>query len=168
MLRGVIRLAAKGDTEAIRALSAEAFAQFGDYGTFLPRYLADPWVRTVVCVEQGVLVGFAMVGLTASRRQGGVLVADLLAIAVRAAHCGRGLGTALMERALALATALAGRYGVAEVELSVADTNPRAQRFFVRHGFAVADADEGRYPAGQVAIRMARPLAAPGRPPRAS
>jgi ribosomal protein S18 acetylase RimI-like enzyme len=63
-----------------------------------------------------------------------------------------------MERALALAATLAGRYGVDEVELSVADTNPGAQRFFARHGFTVADADEGRYPAGQVAIRMARPL----------
>ena len=164
----MIRLATKEDTEAIRELSAEAFAQFGDYGTFLPRYLADPWVRTVVCVELGELLGFVMVGLTASRRRGGVLVADILAIAVAAAHRGRGLGTELMARALALATAVTGRYGVAEIELSVADTNPRAQRFFERHGFAVADADEGRYPAGQVAIRMSRPLPAPGRPPRAS
>ena len=165
----MIRLAAKGDTEAIRALSAEAFAQFGDYGTFLPRYLTDPWVRTIVGVEQGALVGFVMVGLTASRRQGGVLVADILAIAVDPAHRGRGIGTELMQRALALAAALAGRYGVAEVELSVADTNSRAQQFFVRHGFAVADADEGRYPAGQVAIRMSRPLPPPGRtPPTAS
>jgi ribosomal protein S18 acetylase RimI-like enzyme len=106
-----------------------------------------------------------MVGLTASRRQGGVLVADILAIAVAAAHRGRGLGAELMERALALASALAGRYGVDEVELSVADSNPRAQRFFVRHGFAVADEDEGRYPAGQVAIRMARPLSRPDRTP---
>lgn len=159
----MLRLAAKGDTEAIRALSAEAFAQFGDYGTFLPRYLADPWVRTVVAVEKAALVGFVMIGLTASRRQGGVLVADILAIAVDTAHRGRGLGTQLMERALALATAQAGRYGVDEVELSVADTNPRAQRFFARHGFVVADADEGRYPAGQVAIRMARPIR-PGDP----
>jgi ribosomal protein S18 acetylase RimI-like enzyme len=166
----VIRLAAKGDTEAIRALSVEVFSQFGDYGTFLPRYLADPWVRTIVCVEAGVLVGFAMVGLTASRRQGGVLVADLLAIAVPAAHQGRGVGTSLMERALTLASALAGRYGVNEVELSVADTNPGALRFFARHGFVVADADEGRYPAGQVAIRMSRPLgpAVGGTGPRAS
>jgi ribosomal protein S18 acetylase RimI-like enzyme len=164
----VIRLAVKGDTDAIRELSAEAFAQFGDYGTFLPRYLSDPWVRTIVCVEQEALVGFVMVGLTASRRRGGVLVADILAIAVEVAHRGQGLGTELMERALALATAVAGRYGVAEIELSVADTNPRAQRFFGRHGFAVADADEGRYPAGQVAIRMSRALPPPGRPPRAA
>lgn len=156
----MIRLAAKGDTETIRSLSVEAFAQFGDYGTFLPRYLVDPWVRTLVCVEQGALVGFVMVGLTASRRQGGVLVADILAIAVTSAWQGRGLGTSLMERALALAAALAGRYGVDAVELSVADTNPGAMRFFQRHGFVVADADEGRYPAGQVAIRMSRPLRA--------
>ncbi|MBI5482463.1 MAG: GNAT family N-acetyltransferase [Deltaproteobacteria bacterium] len=154
----MIRLAAKGDTEAIRALAVEAFSRFGDYGTFLPRYLIDPWVRTIVRVGAGELVGFAMVGLTASRRQGGVLVADILAIAVTAAYQGRGIGTALMERALAMASALAGRYGVDEVELSVADTNPGALRFFARHGFVVADADEGRYPAGQVAIRMSRPL----------
>ena len=158
MLPPMIRLVAKGDTEAIRALSAEAFSQFGDYGTFLPRYLADPWVRTLVRVEGGALVGFVMVGLTASRRQGGVLVADILAIAVTAGYQGRGIGTLLMERALTLATALAGRYGVDEVELSVADTNPGARRFFQRQGFVVADADEGRYPAGQVAIRMSRPL----------
>jgi len=154
----VIRFAQRGDTEAIRALSVEVFAQFGDYGTFLPRYLTDPWVRTLVRVDDGVIVGFAMLGLTPSRRQGGVLVADLLAIAVAPGHQGRGIGTALMARALALATALRGRYGVDEVELSVADTNPGALRFFTRHGFLVADADEGRYPAGQVAIRMARSL----------
>jgi hypothetical protein len=86
----VIRLAAKGDTETIRALSVEAFSQFGDYGAFLPRYLADPWVRTLVRVEGGVLVGFVMVGLTASRRQGGVLVADILAIAVKGGQQQRG------------------------------------------------------------------------------
>jgi ribosomal protein S18 acetylase RimI-like enzyme len=163
----MLRLATQADTEAIRALSAEAFSQFGDYGTFLPRYLADPWVRTIVRLEGDQLVGFVMVGLTASRRRGGVLVADILAIAVPAAHQGRGVGTSLLERALALATALAGRYGVDEVELSVADTNPGAMRFFTRYGFVVADADEGRYPAGQVAIRMARQLKPPGRPPTA-
>jgi ribosomal protein S18 acetylase RimI-like enzyme len=157
----VLRPATPHDASAVGVIAAQVFGYLGDYGAFLPRYLEDQWVTTVIDAEPGGVRGFVMVGLAPSRQAGGGAVADLLAIAVAPGHQGRGLGTRLMARALELAAELAGRYDVHTLELSVADTNPGAQRFFARHGFEVVDATEGLYPNGQVAIRMARPIVLP-------
>ncbi|HEY3357094.1 MAG TPA: N-acetyltransferase [Polyangia bacterium] len=157
----MIRLATARDTEAVRVISEQVFSYLGDYGTYLPRYLEDAWVTTSVDETAGVVRGFVMVGLAPSRRAGAGAVADLLAIAVAPEFQRQGLGTAFLAHAFVLAADLQERYGVTEMELSVADANPGAQRFFARHGFRVVDAAEGRYPAGQVAIRMARLIAPP-------
>jgi ribosomal protein S18 acetylase RimI-like enzyme len=156
----VLRWGGQDDAAVIRDLSARVFGHFGDYGAFLPRYLDDPWVKTIVAESDGVVAGFVMVGLTASPRLGGELVADLLAIAVAPGRQGQGLGTVLLEQALVVAAGLGQRYGLRAIELSVADTNPGAQRFFTRHGFVVVTPTDGYYPAGQVAIRMSRSLEA--------
>ena len=154
----MIRPARKSDTEAIRAISAQVFAQFGDYGTFLPRYLDDAWVETAVDEEAGCIRGFIMLALAPSRRPRSGPIADMLAIAVAPGQQNQGLGAALLTHAVALASRLREQYDVREIELSVADTNVAAQRFFRRHGFRVVDATEGRYPAGQTAMRMARTI----------
>jgi ribosomal protein S18 acetylase RimI-like enzyme len=158
MIGAMLRPATTMDAAAVRVISEQVFSYLGDYGTYLPRYLDDGWVTTAVDEEGGVVRGFVMVGLAPSRRTGGGAVADLLAIAVGPAFQRAGLGTKLLAQAEVLAADLQERFGVNEMELSVADTNSGAQRFFTRHGFRVIDATEGRYPAGQVAIRMARLL----------
>jgi ribosomal protein S18 acetylase RimI-like enzyme len=160
----VIRRATQADADAIREISERVFAQFGDYGTYLPRYLDDSWVTTTLYLEASRALGFVMVGLVPSRRQGGGVVADLLAIAVAPEHQDRGVGSELMRHALEVAGEHSRRFGITTIELSVADTNPAAQRFFERHGFTVVDPTEGRYPAGQTAIRMSRALAPTGAP----
>ncbi|BAL88301.1 putative GCN5-related N-acetyltransferase [Actinoplanes missouriensis 431] len=67
------------------------------------------------------------------RERDGVLVLD--GICVAAEHRGRGIGSALLDAV----TELAARHGDQWVQLSVIDTNPRAEALYRRHGFATAE-----------------------------
>ncbi|MEU4562714.1 GNAT family N-acetyltransferase [Actinoplanes sp. NPDC023936] len=66
------------------------------------------------------------------RELDGVLVLD--GICVAAEHRGRGIGSALLDAA----TELGARHGDQWVQLSVVDTNPRAEALYRRVGFETA------------------------------
>jgi ribosomal-protein-alanine N-acetyltransferase len=144
----VLRPATPADHGWIRALSGEVYRSLGDYATIIGSWLDHPGVLIEVDVTAtGEPRGFLLIGFVDG-------YADLLAIAVAVAHQGRGLGGGL----LAHAVALAHQRGAAELRLTVADSNPRAQALFRRSGFAVLAEDHGRYDGGQRAIRMRRSL----------
>ncbi|MDX9999785.1 MAG: N-acetyltransferase [Polyangia bacterium] len=152
------------------ALAHEAFSLYGsDYGLMIPAYARDTRVITLVCELSGALVGFLQVGFLEPRMGRRGLVADILAVAVVPAYQGKGLGTALFERALELLEPMLERGSLSTVQLTVADTNLGASRLFDRLGFEVLDEDYGTYEGGQRAIRMSlgerhRLKPSPGRP----
>ncbi|MEU8238234.1 GNAT family N-acetyltransferase [Actinoplanes missouriensis] len=67
------------------------------------------------------------------REMNGVLVLD--GICVAAEHRGHGIGSALLDAI----TELAAQHGDQWVQLSVVDTNPRAEALYRRQGFATAE-----------------------------
>jgi ribosomal-protein-alanine N-acetyltransferase len=76
-------------------------------------------------------------------------------MAVARSHWGRGIGSALLESLLAEAA----RRECTEVFLEVRADNPRAQRLYIRHGFADMGLRRGYYqPSGTDAIVMRRPM----------
>jgi [ribosomal protein S18]-alanine N-acetyltransferase len=123
----------------------------------------------LVAEDEAGVAGYA--GLLAAARQ-----ADVLTLAVAAGRWGRGIGSALLTALLAEA----GRRGCAEVFLEVRHDNDRAQRLYLRHGFAQVGIRRGYYqPSGADALVMRLDLAAarasgpaaperPGRPDRHS
>jgi ribosomal protein S18 acetylase RimI-like enzyme len=80
-------------------------------------------------------------------------VGELLSIAVVPELRSLGIGSALLDRAIA--TAFEAGPKVREIRLSVAEGNARAQRMFARRGFRIGPA-VGIYPAGQRALFMSK------------
>lgn len=151
----VIRRATSADQPLLGEIAGDVFAIYGsDYGLMIPAYARDVRVITLVYEIEGIPVGFIQVGFLESRSGRRGLIADVLAVAVAEGYRRRGLGTALFQRAFALLRPMLDRGTVADVQLTVADSNARAFQLFERLGFQVLDADYGTYEGGQCAIRM--------------
>lgn len=151
---GRLRPGRAQDEDAVRSIADEVFTVFGEYGSWLPGYLTHPGVWSYIYEERRDVVGFALLGiLEPDERQGGRL-ADLLAIAVRASHQGRGIGTMLLKQVVEKARYLRHAIDLREVRLTVAEPNERARRFFVRFGFLPIEGDHGYYDKGQRALRL--------------
>jgi ribosomal-protein-alanine N-acetyltransferase len=131
----------------------------------LPAWLAQPGVHLYIAEGGGEPVGFALVGFERDDEYEGPppseggdwLAADLLAVAVPPTLEGKGLGRLLLGHVLRRVAEVAQWRAVHEVRLTVADKNERARRLFARAGFVDAGV-EGRYPNGQRALRMRRPV----------
>lgn len=155
----MIRRAVPDDHAWIRDTSSQVYADFGDYGTIIPAWMAHPGVLTFLeCDdESGERRGFILVGFYEPPDvKRGDYVADLLAIAVAPQHQRSGIGGRLLEFAVDLAQQAGRRVPVPELRLTVAHTNLPAQRLFQKNGFVVLDANHGNYDGGQRAIRMRR------------
>jgi ribosomal-protein-alanine N-acetyltransferase len=150
----VIRAATEADHAWIRRLSAEVYAALGDYDLIIGSWLDHPGVLAQVDEHDGARRGFILLGFHPA--SGGATVADLLAIAVDAAHRRRGLGARLLEHAIHLGELARRDRALDELRLTVAEDNPVARRLFEAFGFRAVDEDHGRYDGGQRAIRMAR------------
>jgi ribosomal protein S18 acetylase RimI-like enzyme len=103
-----------------------------DYARFLGTQLKEPEAAVLVAETQGVVIGYAYVAVEgwdymALRGPAGALH-DVI---VDPAHRGQGVGTMLLEAALAF---LKSR-GAPRVVLSTAEQNEGAQRLFARAGF---------------------------------
>jgi ribosomal protein S18 acetylase RimI-like enzyme len=159
----MIRRAAPADHDFIIQTGALVYAPLGDYGRILPGWLAHPGVLGFVeaddCATDRAR-GFILLGFYTGWGEGsprpGELVADLLAIAVAPEHQRAGIGNRLLEFALDFVGEAASRAPVTEIRLTVAESNPGAQRLFRRHGFDSVDEHHGEYDGGQRAIRMRR------------
>jgi ribosomal-protein-alanine N-acetyltransferase len=144
----------------VRRLAGECFAALGDYRPVLPDWLRHPGVTTHIAEEEGVRVGFTMLGFYGDE-QAGAYVADLLAIAVAPEAEGRGIGGQLLTHAIAEARAARRYLPLTELRLTVAEDNQRARRLFARFDFTEVPGDHGRYDGGQRALVLARPLVLP-------
>lgn len=111
--------AAPGDIAVFIAahLSAERFGE----------YLADPGRVILTAVEQGRIVGYAMLIRGADR-------VELSKMYVLPSYHSTGVATALMQTGIDWAS----QTGAAQLWLGVNQKNARAQRFYRKHGFEVS------------------------------
>jgi ribosomal protein S18 acetylase RimI-like enzyme len=154
----VLRPARGGDRPFVRALAAEAFAVYGDYGPLLLEWLDTPGVEATIAVDEGVEVGLTLVAFVPDPEVPACWVADVLAIAVRAPSRRRGLGRRLLEAVLARVHEAARQWPLPAVRLSVAEDNAPARALFEGAGFQYTGGEDRFYPRGQRALHMRRPL----------
>jgi GNAT superfamily N-acetyltransferase len=138
----LIRPATAADAQAIGALwDVSARAGFMEllppdhpFPSFDParmaELLADPTVRILVADEDGSLTGYTTFG-TSRDADAGADVGEVRTFFVAPTTWRRGIGTALMEPALAGLAEL----GYAEATLWSFAENARANAFYERHGF---------------------------------
>jgi ribosomal protein S18 acetylase RimI-like enzyme len=152
-----IRRGGSADAPFVRTVAEQVFAELGDYGRILPTWLVHEGVLTHIAEEDGVAVGYTMLGFySAGPPRADEYVADLLAIAVAPSAQGRGIGKQLLKHAIEQAASARKRMPVVELRLSVAEPNARARRLFLQHGFDFVEGEHGRYDGGQRALHMAR------------
>jgi [ribosomal protein S18]-alanine N-acetyltransferase len=160
---------AAADLPAVAGLERDLFPDDAWTPEMFASELSGTGRYYLVAEDGGQLVGYAGLLAPAHRpsRRAPHGQADVLTMAVASSHWGQGIGSALLEALLAEAAAR----GCAEVFLEVRADNPRAQRLYLRYGFAEAGLRRGYYqPSGTDAIVMRRPLdhakPAPGAPER--
>jgi ribosomal protein S18 acetylase RimI-like enzyme len=140
------RMAGPDDAALLAALSTRAFTEtFGhlyapaDLAAFLGRLdeaswaaeLADPALAIRIVEDHGVAAGFAKLGPPAAAFTPPGPHAELRQLYVLAPWHGTGLADALMGWTIEAARAR----GAVALYLSVFIDNPRARRFYERHGF---------------------------------
>ena len=161
----MIRRAELADHPWIIATGAEAYLDLGDYTRILPSWLEQPGVLAWIDHDMaGRGRGFAMLGFYLDEpglQLPSQVVADLLALAVLPGFQGRGIGTRLLHHVIEVSERVAPSSHIATLRLTVAESNTGAQRLYARYGFRVADSS-ATYDRGQKALRMVRPLRAPG------
>lgn len=169
-----VRPATPADRGFVRALAAEVFGSYGDYGRLVPEWMSGAGVKTLIVTEAMEPAGFAvtcMARVPSTRKPLGAptlgadgidscLAVDLMAIAIEPARQGRGLGRWLLDVVVEGAQDLAAGTDlpIVEVTLTVAEDNAIARHLFTSAGFVAVGGGGGTYPGGQVAQQMARPV----------
>jgi ribosomal protein S18 acetylase RimI-like enzyme len=144
-----LRPATDSDLDFVLDLCRRVFQKYGSYDRYLADWLRAPYVSTWIAELDSVPAGFFMLAIHREDEH----TAELLSIAVVPELRSRGIGSALLDRAIAIAFEAAPE--VREIRLSVAEGNARAQRMFARRGFRIGPA-VGIYPAGQRALFMSK------------
>lgn len=134
-----VRRLTAADALAFRHVRLEALRLHPDaYGSTLTQWEALPESRYIQRLENGVVFGLwtekGLEGLLAYDREDGHNArhrASLHAVYVRKRLRGKGAVDLLIEAAIAQGRA----DGLAQIELSVAETNTRAYDAYARHGF---------------------------------
>jgi ribosomal protein S18 acetylase RimI-like enzyme len=155
----LLRPALRCDLDFIVALCRRVFLEFGSYDRYVADWFREGIVTTCIAESGSVTAGFFMLAIHPPDGSEEA-VAELLSIAVVPELRSKGIGGALLDRAIALAreSSLAPR----EIRLSVAEGNARAQRMFARRGFRIGQV-VGVYPAGQRALYMSKALKKEGK-----
>lgn len=151
-----VRTATSSDAPFVEELARRLFLSYGSYDRYFIDWFENEDVVTVVADVDGRAAGLAMF-LTRSSEKERKTLTELLAIAVTPELQRRGVGTALLEEGVRLASIQTTPYADREMHLSVADGNARAERLFSRHGFR-RTGELGVYPLGQRALLMMKRL----------
>ena len=123
----IYRAATLDDVPQLSALVTRAFdARYGEgwSGGQLLGTLTLPGARADLAIVDGAVTGFTLTRAVADE-------VELLLIAVDAQRRGRGIGSALLDRAVAAAR----QVGAARLHLEVRDGNNSAQQLYKRRGF---------------------------------
>lgn len=148
----------------IAATGGQLFAELGPYQQILEAWLGQPGVHAWAAWLGPTPVAFAVLAFyQEAGRPGGPPepVADLLGLGVLPAARQRGIGAALLERAIGAAVRAARTGPLTTLRLTVATANLEAQRLYARAGFVVEASPQPAelvYPSGVAAVRMVRPL----------
>ena len=175
--RWTIRPARESDAAALAALAERTFRDaFGAWNAaedmdlhcaraYTPARqateIADPQVATVVVEHAGELVGYAQLRRRASPAVAETAAVEVLRLYVLQAWHGTGVAHELMRDALERAAAM----GAKAIWLGVWEHNPRAIRFYEKHGFTIVGEQPfvlGKDP--QRDLVMVRPLQAAAEP----
>jgi ribosomal protein S18 acetylase RimI-like enzyme len=133
----------------IGRLSEKVFSLYGPYGHLVPAWFESGLTLTLVAVEKGAPVGFAMMGkfLEGPEKE---TRCELLAIAVEPGLHRRGIGRTLLRDI----EKEAERLGETALLLHTAMDNVPAQDLFKNHHFIPLSLKKHFYPAGQDAVMM--------------
>lgn len=142
-----IRPSVVSDLPFVIRLSERVFRVYGPYGKILGLAFLQQRVFTLMALEVGRRVGFAMMSPILEGL-------ELTALAVLPARQGKGIGRALLREAIRWA----GLHGATHMVLHTAEENAKAQNLFLSEGFMVDDRIEGYYPEGQTAVQLCRVL----------
>ncbi|HEV8241559.1 MAG TPA: GNAT family N-acetyltransferase [Thermoanaerobaculia bacterium] len=172
-----IRMARASDAAALAALAERTFRDaFGAVNaaedvdlhcarSFSPARqaaeIADPQLATVVVEHDGNLVGYSQLRRRASPAVGETAAVEVQRFYVLQAWHGTGLARELMRDSIARAETMGAR----AIWLGVWEHNPRAIRFYEKHGFTAVGEQPfvlGRDP--QRDLVMVRPLQAAAEP----
>jgi len=149
-----LRPARESDLDFMLDLCRKVFLEFGSYDRYMADWFREEIVSSCIAEADSAPAGFFMLAIhPASPSQ--EAVAELLSIAVVPDVRSRGIGSALLDRSIALARE--SSLDLREIRLSVAEGNARAQRMFARRGFRIGQVI-GVYPAGQRALFMTKAL----------
>lgn len=139
--RGVVfRSAEITDLRSVLDVDVAVFGKELAYPYFVLRQLFDLFKDfSVVVVEDGRIVGYALVGVEPGDEPSPVSdVAWLLGLGVVPEARGRGYGKRLLDRALELCT----KAGISEAKITVRPTNETAKKIYEKAGFAPTDAED--------------------------
>lgn len=119
-----------GETEFLLRYPEEWTATVEQEGTFLAQALESPNVVMISCFADGLVVGnctLTFQSLMKSRHRAE------LAVAIRQAYWGLGLGTILFQEILPLAR----ERGISQLELEFIEGNTRARALYEKQGFRI-------------------------------
>ena len=144
-----VRRANPADVGFIGRLSGNAFSVYGPYRSLVTGWFESNSTMTLVCIEKGEPVGFAMMGrlLDESEKEPRC---ELLAIAVEPEARRRGVARMLLREI----EKEAKRLNEHTLFLHTATENIPAQNLFKKHGFTTQSVKKHFYPSGQDAVKM--------------
>ena len=148
----------------VAELGAELFASYGDYREAIHAWLRQPRLSCQVLREPGgPLQAFCLIGLLPVPH--GRILGYVYGVGVWAKFRRSGLGSKVLEASLSEVRARAGRWGISEVVLEVAEHNQAARRLFRAAGFSEDSSTpvpgERRYPSGARSVTMSLALKHP-------
>jgi ribosomal protein S18 acetylase RimI-like enzyme len=149
-----IRRADLSDMNFIGRLSGRVFSVYGPYTHLVPAWFESGLTLTLVAVEKGVPVGFAMMGRFLEGLEKQETRCELLAIAVDPSLHRRGIGGMLLCKI----EKEAERLGETALLLHTAVDNVPAQDLFKKNHFIPLSLKKHFYPAGQDAVMMIKAI----------
>jgi len=152
-----VREGIPSDEGFISRLSGRVFSVYGPYREMIRRWLELDTAITLIAIQEGKPVGFAMAG-TLEHDLMFPAVTELLAIAVERNRQRMGIGQTLLREIEMKAASL----GEKRLFLHTATENMAAQKLFIKSGYRPQETKRKFYPRGQDALMMVKEIAGSG------